>query len=268
MRILLLSDLHFREPWYQWVSAQKADLTIIAGDLMDGFHKNGRLPQILFLVEWCQRFEGQLALSSGNHDGNDDDPHFDLSKMNRLPMDQRERVRRLISEPHWMDHLERSNVVTDRRTAVVETLKGKIIVSTIPFCFLPGSEDPATDGLFREGAILRKKLKIPWIVVHHDPPADTKVGGLYGDTRLFYLIREYNPDFVISGHPHSQPYTGSFADNLGETWCFNPGCPEPAFEREAKFPNHILLDLKKSTAIWYATSNVTGKPMHQQISLR
>ena len=67
---------------------------------------------------------------------------------------------------------------------------------------------------------------------------------------------------------HSQPYHGSFADKLGSTWCFNPGYPEPAFAREAQTPNHILLDLKKSTATWNATSNVTGEMMQQQISLR
>ena len=226
------------------------------------------MPQILFLVDWCKQFEGQLAVSSGNHDGNDNDPYFDLSKINRLPKDQRETIRRLISEPHWMDHLERVKVVTDRRTKVVETPNGKMVVTTIPFSFLADGEDPGADMLWREGAILREKLRIPWIVVHHDPPADTAVGGFYGDTRVFYRIWEYIPDFVVSGHHHSQPYIGSFADKLGVTWCFNPGYPDPAFAREAKIPNYILLDLKKATATWYATSNVTGEPIQQKISLQ
>ena len=70
MRLLLLSDLHCRADWYAWIARQKADLTTIAGDLLDGFHEEGLLPQMVALKKWADAFPGQLAISSRNHDGN------------------------------------------------------------------------------------------------------------------------------------------------------------------------------------------------------
>ncbi|MFZ4777220.1 MAG: hypothetical protein ACOYM3_17775 [Terrimicrobiaceae bacterium] len=52
MRILLLADLHFREPWFHWLAAQRADLTVIAGDLLDGFRSGGLMTQIVGLSGW------------------------------------------------------------------------------------------------------------------------------------------------------------------------------------------------------------------------
>ena len=71
MRILLLADLHFRVEWYHWLAQQRVDIAVIAGDLLDGFHPEGLLPQMLSFREWCARFPGNLALSSGNHDANE-----------------------------------------------------------------------------------------------------------------------------------------------------------------------------------------------------
>ncbi len=123
------------------------------------------------------------------------------------------------------------------------------------------------DGLWREGALQRKSLRVPWIVLHHEPPADTMVGGHNGDPALFYKIQEYRPNFVMSGHMHEQPYLGSFADNLGGTWCFNPGYPPGGSAKNAKVPNHIVLDLDARTATWHASSPRGGQPILKQIRL-
>ena len=71
MRILLLADIHSQGQWYRWIASQNADLTVIAGDLLDGFSNEGLLTQKLSFSNWVARFPSPLALSSGNHDGNE-----------------------------------------------------------------------------------------------------------------------------------------------------------------------------------------------------
>jgi len=100
MRLILLSDLHFRADWYQWVSAQNADLTAIAGDLLDGFHPDGLLPQMVWLSDWCTKFPGKLAISSGNHDGNEPGGSFDPEGLADLPEDKRAGIVKMVSATH------------------------------------------------------------------------------------------------------------------------------------------------------------------------
>ena len=52
MHILIVSDLHHRRDWYRWVASQKVDLTVIAGDLMDGFDSKGGAAQMLYIDDW------------------------------------------------------------------------------------------------------------------------------------------------------------------------------------------------------------------------
>lgn len=257
MRILLLSDLHFRADWYAWAARQKADLTAIAGDLVDGFHPDGLLPQMVAIKKWADAFPGQLAISSGNHDANLEEWAVAGEFME---MSERTEALTILSSKYWMDALERPGLVTDRRSKILQTPSGKIVVTTIPF--FPGQGGPRIcSDLWDEGRRLRASSHAPWIVLHHEPPADTMVGGHSGDPSLFYKIREYQPDFVVSGHIHGQPYSGDFADQLGTTWCFNPGMPVLSRAIKAKVPNYIVLDLSAGTATWHATPNVGREPI-------
>ena len=266
MRILLLADLHYREDWYHWLAAQKAGLTVIAGDLLDGFRPGGLLPQMLGLSGWCARFPGNLAVSSGNHDGNEPGGSYDPEGLAKLPEEKRAAVAKMLSAKHWMDCLERQGLVTDARTSLVQTPGGAVVVTTIPYNHWMRGNTVA-DELWRAGAMLRKTERAPWIVLHHEPPADTAVGGSMGDPELFYKIREDRPSFVVSGHLHSQPYTGHFADEIDGTWCFNPGYPVVTRAMKSKIPNHIALDLSARTATWHATPNVGHAPIIKQIRL-
>ncbi len=266
MRLLLLADLHFRDDWYRWLFEPRADLAVIAGDLLDGFHPGGLLPQMLALREWCARFPGNLAISSGNHDANVPGGVFDPEGLAEIPENKRQAALEMLQAKHWMDRLERPGIVTDGRTTVVETSGGPLVVTTIPYDHVQRGSTFA-DELWQAGAALRKFHQAQWIVLHHEPPADTAVGGLMGDPELFYRIREYRPNFVVSGHLHAQPYSGSFADQIDGTWCFNPGFPAANRARAAKIPNHILLDLAERTATWHATANVGHPPIIKQIKL-
>jgi predicted phosphodiesterase len=266
IKLLLLSDLHGRSDWYGWASGQSCDAVAIAGDLLDGFAGEGLMPQMLALVEWCKNVPIGLALSSGNHDANDPGDGSWLG--NELPVEitpaESEQIRRFLAAERWMDALERPGLVPDHRSAVLETGVGNLVVTTIPF-------DPTVEAdwthLWREGGRLRRENRVPWIVLHHEPPADTVVGGMMGDGSLFDRIREYRPDFVLSGHLHDQPYRGAFADRVGSTWCFNPGTPPLARLRSSKQPNSILIDLTDRIATWTATHQRPRRPISETISL-
>jgi predicted phosphodiesterase len=257
MTILIVSDLHNRWDWFDWVAARRADLTLVAGDLLDEFDDGGILAQILRVEEWCRGFQGALALCSGNHDANAEA----LSPQNAggVRGQEAERLGALLMHEHWMDALERPSLVTDRRSSLLSTSRGEVLLTTCPYAFDPG-EGRQTTALWRQGAALsqgkgKSGKNIPWIVLHHDPPESHLVGGPMGDPDLPARLRDpgMRPDFLVSGHLHEQPYIGSFAEKIGSTWCFNPGHPDPQRAVKAKVPNHIELDLKARTATWNAS---------------
>lgn len=249
MKILLTADLHNRRDWYDWLGLQPADLTVIAGDLLDGFLDSGLLGQMLALRRWCAGFPGALAVCSGNHDANTPQRAHRPESIGNLPEKDRGDVLPLLLAGHWMDLLEAPGVVPDRQSKLLRTSAGMLIVTTIPYDFYDGETH---DNLWDEGSKLREKHKVPWLVLHHEPPAGTLVGGNQGNRSLHYKIREYQPGCVVSGHLHRQPYIGSFADKVGATWCFNPGHPEHLEQNVAvPVPNHIVLDLAVGTATWH-----------------
>lgn len=266
MKLLLLSDLHGRFDWYDWAAGQSCDALAIAGDLLDGFAPDGLLFQALQLAEWCKRVPQPIALSSGNHDANEAGGRSSLGNIldSGVQIRQSAEALKFLTAERWMDALERPGLVTDHRSELLETKAGSLVVTTIPY-------DPTAsvswDALWYQGARLRREHRSPWLVLHHEPPADTEVGGMLGDTALFYRMQEYRPDFVLSGHLHNQPYRGSFADRVGSTWCFNPGTPPLTRLRSAPQPNSILLDLAQRTATWTATHQKPRRPISQTVSL-
>jgi len=58
MRILITADLHSRRDWFDWLLRQQADLTVVAGDLLDGFRADGLQVQMR-----SQIFAAHFALS-------------------------------------------------------------------------------------------------------------------------------------------------------------------------------------------------------------
>ena len=95
MHILIVSDLHHRRDWYRWLASQKVDLTVIAGDLMDGFDSKGGAAQMLYIDDWCRNFAGSLALCSGNHDANGIEVR-NPDAVKRLPLATQEQIARII----------------------------------------------------------------------------------------------------------------------------------------------------------------------------
>lgn len=267
MKLLLTADLHADPRWFQWISDHAADydLICIAGDLLDGFHPAGLTRQMLLLHDWCQALPTPLALSSGNHDGNGDpvDP-AELLNFDQLSPSQREILTRMLAPERWMNAVAREDVVTDGQSRLLELRSGLIVVTTIPFRLAGRAEKD----LWIQGSALRDAYHAPWIVLHHEPPAGTEVGGRFGDHRVLWKIRAHEPDFVLSGHHHFQPYAGAFAERVHEPWCFNAGYPPANQVSRAAVPNHIVLDLEAMAATWDAAPEVGASRLRREVKLR
>ncbi|CAN5831612.1 metallophosphoesterase [soil metagenome] len=266
MKLLLLADLHNRRDWYDWIAGQSPSFDIVAvgGDLMDGFSPDGLLPQMEFVRIWTMKITAGgscLALASGNHDIAPDWPQNTSGLWF-----QRQKHRRLAAfakAGHWMDVLAQpGRVVVDGTTDILETGNGeKIVITSIPW------EASAEKELWETGAQAREQYRCPWLVLNHEPPGGTMVGGTRGSFSLFYLILEFHPTFVLSGHLHDRPYRkdGSFAENLEGTWCFNPGHPA---RRGTDAPNCIMLDTVTGIVEWRGYEMGDGRWLKQKISLR
>lgn len=267
MKLLLTADIHANRDWYRWIADRAADfdLICIGGDLLDGFHPAGLTPQMLFFYDWCQAHPTPLALCSGNHDRNGDpvDP-AELLNFDQLSPSKREPLTKMLVAERWMDALASENVVTDGQSRLLELRSGLIVVTTIPFGLAGGAEKD----LWIQGSALRDAYHAPWIVLHHEPPAGTAVGGRFGGHQVLWKIRSHEPDFVLSGHHHLQPYEGRFAERVHETWCFNAGYPPTEQLSRAAVPNHIALDFEAGTASWDAAPETGSARLRREVKLR
>jgi Icc-related predicted phosphoesterase len=270
MKILLLSDLHGRSDWFRFAESFPADLTAIAGDLLDGFSDEGLLPQSVRLARWAKRFPAPLALCSGNHDANTPNRAIDPASLAPLDPQARDEALALLTSEYWMDVLESPRTVTDRSSRLLQTAAGHIVITSLPFDEGEAGHPRTMAALWREGQKLRRETSAPWLVLHHEPPAPFSGDhtGSFGSADFAERLREFQPDFALSGHLHLVPYHTSFATRLGKTWCFNPGHPPPGAARLASKPNHILVDTVRSTATWTAAQPQGSLPLTRTISLR
>lgn len=84
------------------------------------------------------------------------------------------------------------------------------------------------------------------IWLFHAPPARSLIAAGSdesdaGDEFLGEVCRAgKGPRIVLSGHQHNPR---RWMEKVGHTWCFNPGV-----NRDAAFPNHIVIDLLAETA--------------------
>lgn len=235
MKIVLLADLHANRDWYEWLVAQtpQYDLISVAGDLLDifavdesgqiGYLRNTWLPAMLANGV-------PVAISSGNHDG---------------------------SAVMWLSYISQiDRVIGDSSTQLVIIPSGEqIIVSTIPYYRSFQQHDPETRALWEQGANLREKENVPWLVLHHEPTTALAERDTIVAHHLADGIDKYRPDFVGCGHFHRAAET-SFAHHVGHTWVFNAGQ-----RLDAPKPNHIILDTAAMTA-----TRVRMQPLANRLS--
>ena len=251
MKILLTTDLHSCSFWYEWLldQAGSVDLIAIAGDLVEGFAPGLHTEEIR-IVERClgmvMAAGCPVAVCSGNHE-------LFLRKTIRVPEKPPTTLSRLgellhIPIPDAPNH---PLFIPDGCTRLVAAKEESLIVTTIPYRIEVGiGTDIPGFHLWEEGRRLREETGCRWLVLHHEPPNNTSVGGKRGHFSVVRTIERFQPDFVISGHLHDQPFLegGAFCDRIGNTFCFNPGQVHP---RSSRIPNHILLDTTSGEGKWF-----------------
>jgi Icc-related predicted phosphoesterase len=231
MRILVVADLHYALPQYDWVMeiAGEFDVVIIAGDHLDTTSLVDFRAQTVVVQKYLSRLKErtQLIVCSGNHD-----------------LDARNEAGEKVTR--WILRYQKEGVPTDGDSFVAgDTL----------FTICPWWDGPMVrDSIGRQFAADQPKRLKRWVWVHHAPPDQSPVswgGGRYfGDVDLVKWIGEHRPDIVFSGHVHQSPFVkdGSWVDRVGETWVFNAG------HQFGAPPAHIIVDTERDVALWFSAA--------------
>lgn len=227
MRALLVSDLHYSLKQLDWVreASHGFDLVVVAGDTLDISSTVALGAQIVVVSKYLRQVaqRTRVVASSGNHDLN-------VRETNG------ERV------ASWLAKGRLQGVVSDGEYAEL----GDASISVTRWWDGPQGCAEVRSQLIADAA----RRKRQWIWVYHAPPDASPVSWTgskhYGDAELLKLIRQLQPDIVLSGHVHQSPFRhgGSWVDRIGPTWVFNAG------QIVAPSPPHVVFDTDARTAIW------------------
>jgi Icc-related predicted phosphoesterase len=242
MRLLVVADLHYALPQYDWVMevAGRFDVVIIAGDHLDTNSLVDLGAQSIVVQKYIGRLreKARLLICSGNHD---------LDSRN----DAGERITRWILNPR------RDGVASDGDS---------IVLGDTLFTICPWWDGPivraAIDRQLATDAVARSKR---WVWVHHAPPKTTPISWdgqrYFGDVELEQWIAMHRPDFVFSGHVHQAPFGpgGSWVDRVGSAWVFNAG------RQYGAPPTYIVVDTDRQVALWFSAAGNQIIPLDQPL---
>lgn len=227
MRILLVADLHYSLPKFDWVVkvAPDYDLVVLAGDQLDISSAVPIDAQSVVVLNYLSLLHaaGRVAVSSGNHDLTGPDAQGEQAAL-------------------WLADARAAGVPTDGDSLVI----GDTLVTICPWWDGPLGRDTVEAQLAADGARRPRR----WIWIYHWPPLGSPTCWTgrkhYGDTELGGWIDTFRPDFVLCGHVHQPPFKidGAWADRIGDTWVLNPG------HQIGPVPAHIEIDLEAGQAIW------------------
>ena len=217
MRLLLVADLHYSLPQFDWVleMAPDFDLVVLAGDHLDVSSIVDGSAQSVVIRKYFSRLRAKtrLLICSGNHD-----------------LDSKNEAGEKVAK--WLGAAQNEGVLSDGESFVLdETL----------FTICPWWDGPVVRaGITAQLAEAAAKRTKQWIWIYHAPPAQSPIswGGsrYFGDVELREWIEQYRPDIVLSGHVHQSPFIpdGSWVDRIGDTWVFNAG------NQSGSLPTHII----------------------------
>jgi Icc-related predicted phosphoesterase len=233
MRVLLTAELGWTNRWFKWLDerSKEYDLVAIAGDFINVFRPEPVNVQILKAKAFLRSLarKTRVAISSGNHDTVDE-----VDSSSRGPI------------PTWMAALDSINtLVSDGRTSVV---RQQLIVTTLSYI----STIDRKRSWLAEGAELRKVTNLPWLVIHHHPPA---FRGSAGPEELSAgkLLEEFEPTLWLAGRffDHAHPRGFTWMQTIDQSVVFNVSQTSiGTVFREAAFPNHIVFDLQSGRIQW------------------
>jgi Icc-related predicted phosphoesterase len=229
MRVLLVSDLHYCLPQWDWVvrAAPRYEVVVVAGDSLD-IHSQVPLDvQCIVTVRYLELLHqaGHVVVASGNHDLTGPDERGEQAAL-------------------WLATARAGGVPTDGDALTVAD-------SRFTVC-------PWWDGPLGKAALDRRleheatQRAARWLWVYHWPPLGSPTCWTgrkhYGDAELGAWIDRHQPDFVLAGHVHESPFkpAGGWADRRGRTWVFNAG------RQIGPVPAYIEIDLAGGTASWHS----------------
>lgn len=231
MRLLLVSDLHYSLPLFDWVVevAGNFDIVVMAGDHLDLASLVDGRAQSVVVRKYFDRLQAKtrLLICSGNHD-----------------LDSKNAAGEKIAK--WLLGSRNEGLLSDGQSVAVEDT----LFTMCPWWDGPVSQ-AAIDAQLTEAATKRLKR---WIWIYHAPPAKSPVawGGqrYFGDDALKKWIGTFRPDMVLSGHVHQAPYVadGSWVDRIGPTWIFNTG------HYLGAPPAHVIIDTDACEALWFSAA--------------
>lgn len=127
----------------------------------------------------------------------------------------------------------------------------QIVLTVCPDTSLGRSDaDPVIASAFATGAAIRDCTRLPWLVLHHEPPQETPicVPGP-GHFLLAQTVLRHQPDLVICAHIHAAPFArdlgGCWHHRIGTTLLVNAGQL-----RGRRWPCHLLIE--GNTVTWRA----------------
>jgi Icc-related predicted phosphoesterase len=235
MRILLLSDLHYSLPQFDWAvrNAPAFDLVVLAGDQLDISSPVPVDSQTVVVLQYLSMLHdaGRVVVSSGNHDLTGPDENAEQAAL-------------------WLSEAHAAGVPTDGESLLID----QTLITICPWWDGPIGR-AAVDAQLAADALRRPSR---WIWVYHWPPLGSPTCWTgrrdYGDADLVGWIDKHQPDLVLCGHVHQPPFKpdGSWADRIRNTWVFNPG------HQIGPMPAHIEIDLSAGTALWRSLMGEEG----------
>ncbi len=233
MRLLLVSDLHYTLPQFDWVVARAADFDVVvmAGDQLDIASAVALDAQTVVMLHYFDLLHaaGQFVVSSGNHDLNGEDANGERAAV-------------------WLEQARRRGVLTDGDAVRI----GDTLVTVCPWWDGPHGRDAVAAQLAKDAA----NRPARWIWVYHWPPLGSPTAWtgkrFYGDDQLGPWIATHRPDVVLCGHVHQPPFKpdGGWADRIGPTWVFNPG------RQIGAVPTRVEIDFDAQRARWTSLMGV------------
>lgn len=247
MKYLVVADLHYSLPKYDWVLsvADRFDAVIIAGDHLDIASTVDWRAQTVVIRKYLDLIaqKSRLITCSGNHD-----------------LDSRDASGEKVAR--WVRDFSRRGIPSDDASFVMDD----VLFTICPWWDGPKARE-------RVGALLAAdalKPKTRWFWLHHAPPDKSPTSWTgqryFGDAELVEWIEQYAPDIVFSGHVHQSPFArdGSWVDRINTTWVFNAGHTYGAP------PPHIILDTRNNEAVWFSDAGVQSvkldRPLERPIA--
>jgi Icc-related predicted phosphoesterase len=247
MRLLLVADLHYSLPQFDWVLsiADGFDVVVLAGDHLDlASLVDGRAQSVVVRKYFDRlRAKTRLVICSGNHD-----------------LDAKNEAGEKIAS--WLGQSRQDGILSDGESLLL----GDTLFTACPWWDGPIVR-AAIGAQLAAAASQRTKT---WVWTHHAPPAKspTSWGGdrYFGDVELREWIEQYRPDIVLSGHVHQSPFVkeGSWVDRIGPTWVFNAG------QQFGAPPAHVIIDTDAGEALWFSAAGNQfvrlGNPLERPVA--